>query len=123
MERARATAVLVESVVLLGSGQTMFARVEGFDRIDRSFTIIETPDGGHEHIIHTDRHRVAQVSAGYARTRTIGAVQAGLGARGSVSFLPEGLVQRYEKQHPLGLMLFLSVFPVAAAHGPGSHPH
>jgi hypothetical protein len=112
-------ALLVESVLPLGRLHSIFARVEAAHRLDEKVTIIVQPDSSHAHFSEFTRHRAAQISAGYLLSHTSRIAEIGIGARASVSFIPDALVRLYEERRPWGFAIFARVEPPL----PGLHPH
>jgi hypothetical protein len=112
--------MLLESAIDFGAGIAMFGRVEVADRPDVTTTIIENPDGTHDHLIETLPARSGQVSAGSLLSHRIGRASLGIGARASVSFLPEALRGTYREPRAYGFALFASLRPAPA---PASHAH
>ena len=114
---------LMEGALSLRGVQTFFARAEHAGRNDVRVTIVEHPDGTHEHLTDVSPMHVAQLSGGYALSRRLGPMAVALGARGSVSFLPAVLLPTYEKRRPLGFAVFLAVLPAPAPVGEPEHRH
>jgi hypothetical protein len=114
--------VLLESTFSPSERHTLFARAEAADRVLASITIIEAPDGSHEHIIHGFGSRVAQLSAGYMLSARLGRASAGIGARGSVSILSDELEPVYQRKRALGGAIYISLRPATAPVG-AAHQH
>lgn len=108
-------AVLLESSLSRGETHTWFGRVEAADRVETEITIIEHPDGSHEHRIDSTRRQVAQLAAGYLLGHRVGAAAVGVGFRGSVSFLPADLRADDGVRRPLSFAVYASVRPAASA--------
>lgn len=105
---------LLESSLSRGETHTWFGRIEAADRVETKITIIEHPDGSHEHLVDSRRRQVAQLAAGYLLGRRIRAASVGVGVRGSISFLPAEL--RVEGAHrPLSFAVYASLRPASSA--------
>jgi hypothetical protein len=111
--------VLLESSVSRSRTHSWFARIEAADRVDSRLTIIENPDGSHEHLVDYSRLRVAQIGAGYLLSRSLRAAAVGIGARASFSFIPTRLEPIYQSRRPTSLSVYASLRPGAAA----AHDH
>lgn len=111
--------VLLESSFSRGEAHTWFGRIEAADRVDTKVTIIEHPDGSHEHIADSRRLRVAQVAAGYLLGRRVRAAAVGVGVRGSISFVPGGLRANHGARRPASFAVYASVRPAS----PAAHHH
>jgi hypothetical protein len=105
---------LVESAIRLGERYTFFGRAEAAGRPDDRSTIIDLPNGEHEHIVDPGRTRVAQLSAGVLLGQPIGGATVGVGARGSLSFMPEAFVGYYLERRATGFAVFGWVRPRAS---------
>lgn len=110
---------LLESSLSRGEAHTWFGRVEAADRVDSRVTIIEHPDGSHEHLVDARRLQVAQLAAGYLRGHRVRAASVGLGVRGSISFVPGGLRANYDARRPLSFAVYASLRPAL----PAEHDH
>lgn len=108
-------AVLLESSLSRGETHTWFGRIEAADRVDSEITIIEHPDGSHEHIVDSRRLQVAQLAAGYLRGRRVRAASIGVGVRGSVSFIPAALRPDDGTSRPVSFAVYASLRPALAA--------
>jgi len=106
--------VLLESAFRFGDGWTLFGRSEVAHRVDARHTIIEFPDGTHDHLIDARRATVAQLSVGALVELRLGAVRAGVGGRASISSLPDPVAAVYGGHHPVSFALFASVRPSVA---------
>lgn len=106
---------LLESSLSRGETHTWFGRVEAADRLETRITIIEHPDGSHEHLVDSRRLPVAQLAAGYLRGHRIRAASLGVGVRGSISFLPAGLRASYHACRPVSFAVYASVRPASPA--------
>ncbi|MGH7552159.1 MAG: hypothetical protein ACREMQ_03935 [Longimicrobiales bacterium] len=111
---------LLESALRLGERYTFFGRAEAADRPDDRITIIDLPNGAHEHIVETRRASVAQVSGGLLLGQPIGSATVGVGARASLSFVPEAFVGYYLERRATGFAVFGWVRPRASKI---SHQH
>jgi hypothetical protein len=114
---------LLESSAALGARHAVFARAEVADRPDVTTTIIENPDGTHDHLLQTLDARAAQLSAGYVLRQRLGRVALGVGGRASVSFVPEALRGTYREPRAWGFAVFASIRPVAGGAGPTHGQH
>jgi hypothetical protein len=112
--------LLLESSITAGARHAFFGRAEIADRAEARVTIIEHPDGTHEHLIDANRLRVAQLSAGYRISHVVGGAALGLGIRGGMSFLPAPLGPVYHARRPLGFAVYASLRP---AHPAAPHIH
>ncbi|HEU0076996.1 MAG TPA: hypothetical protein VFQ76_05060 [Longimicrobiaceae bacterium] len=83
--------------------------------METRITIIEQPDGSHEHLVDSRRLPVAQVAAGYLRGRRIRAASVGVGVRGSINFLPAELRASDGIRRPLSFAVYASVRPASSA--------
>ena len=106
---------LLESALSRGETHTWFGRIEAADRLKTTITIIEHPDGSHDHVVDSRRLQVAQVAAGYLRGHRIRAAAVGAGVRGSISFVPAGLRAGDGVRRPLSFAVYASVRPAASA--------
>ncbi len=111
--------VLLESSLSRGEAHTWFGRIEAADRVETKVTVIEHPDGSHEHLVDSRRRQVAQLAAGYLRGHRIRAASVGVGLRGSISFLPAELRANYGERRPVSFAVFASVRPAS----PAEHHH
>jgi hypothetical protein len=108
---------LLESAFSRGETHTWFGRVEVADRVLTSITIIEHPDGSHEHLVDSRRLRVAQLAAGYLLGHRIRTASVGVGVRGAISFLPAELRAGEGPRRPASFAVYASVRPaIPAAH-------
>ena len=108
--------LLLESSLSLRDRHTWFGRLELADRLDGQVTIIEHPDGSHDHLVDYRRLQVAQVAAGYLLSRQLRGAHVGIGARASLSLLPAELQPVYQRQWPASVSLYLSVQPGSPQH-------
>ncbi|HEX2091892.1 MAG TPA: hypothetical protein VHG28_05785 [Longimicrobiaceae bacterium] len=106
---------LLESSLSRGDTHTWFGRIEAADRVETRITIIEQPDGSHEHRVDSRRLQVAQVAAGYLLGRRIRAASVGAGVRGSISFLPAELRAGDRVRRPVSFAVYGSVRPAFSA--------
>lgn len=106
--------LLLESALTFAGHWTIFGRGEITHRDDARHTIIEYPDGSHDHLVDARRATVTQLSAGAAVERRIGAFHVGAGGRASVGRLPDPIVPIYGGRHPVGFALFAHVRPATA---------
>lgn len=109
--------LLLESALTFAGQWTIFGRGEVAHRDDARHTIVEYPDGSHDHLVDARRATVAQLSAGFVVERRIGAFSVGAGGRAAVGRLPDSIAPIYGEQHPVGFALFAHIRP-APAHSP-----
>jgi hypothetical protein len=107
--------VLLESSFSRGEAHTWFGRIEAADRVDAEITIIDHPDGSHEHLVDARRVQVAQLAAGYLLGHRVRAGSLGAGVRGSVSFLPTALRSGDGVRRPLSFAVYASLRPALSA--------
>ena len=113
--------VLLESALMIGERHTFFARAEAADRVQTRLTVVDGPDGEHDHTIDTFGNRVGQLSGGYMLSARLGRALVGIGARGSISFLSADLEAVYQQPRPLGGAVYISVRPRSDAAGGHEH--
>lgn len=119
---ARSHSVLAESEVILDRWNTLFARAELVQKSGAELVLDEPPAS----LDPDELFDVGALSLGYIRElgRLRGAT-IGLGARGSLNFVPRELEGAYGSRTPVGAMVFLRLRPfhepmndqMPAAHG------
>ena len=119
-ESEATNALLVESEAVLDARNTLFTRAEWVQKTGED--LADPP------LAYTPHHRlpVAALSAGYIReiVRLRGATL-GIGAMGTINFVPDELRDAYGSRTPLGSFLFLRIRPSIRGGMPmeGMHPH
>jgi hypothetical protein len=95
---------LAEANVALDPRNTVFSRVEVVRKSTDDLAIASQ--------LSSDEHRVSSFSLGYVREVGNASVfGVGLGARGTVNFIPSALEPTYGSRTPTGLIVFLRVRP------------
>jgi hypothetical protein len=119
-EHARSQSVLVESEVIVNRWNTVFGRLE---RVEKSGEELVVPG-----LADPEKPlAVGAVSLGYIRE--LGRLRGstiGLGARGTVNFVPRELETAYGSSTPLGAMMFIRLRPFherMREMSPGMHDH
>ena len=99
---------------------TLFSRFELVERVEEEVTIIESPDGSHQHIVTPRSFWVGEFSSGYAlRLGGWLGLDSSLGARASVNRIPSYIQARYLSDMGLAFALFARV----ARAGSPAHQH
>lgn len=108
----RTHAILAEAEAVLDRHNTMFGRVEVAEKHAEDLVLPVGPGGVAPGTVFT----ISSLSLGYVRevARASGATL-GLGVRGTVNILPEGLSPYYGSRTPLGGLLYLRLRPVHRA--------
>jgi hypothetical protein len=110
---------LLESEAILDRHNTLFGRVEWIQKSAHDLQLSAFPD--------EQSFIVASLSLGYIRELTRGrGVTIGLGARGTVNFVPSELEAPYGSRTPVAGMVFVRLRPFAeprAMKGMGGMPH
>jgi hypothetical protein len=99
-----------------------FARVEAADALEERITIVINPDESHSHEIETLRSLGGKIAAGLAVTRPAARLTGALGARASLTWIPENRRELFEnKQFVPGVSVFLTI--TAGSGDGGVHHH
>jgi hypothetical protein len=112
--------MLLESAINVRDRWTWFGRGEVAHRVDARHTIIEFPDGTHDHLIDPRRATVAQATIGSVIELRFGPLLGGIGGRVSISRIPDPLAAVYGAHHPASFAIFASLRPVPR---PAAHTH
>jgi len=116
-----ASSVLVESALDLDGTNSFFGRAEYVKKSAEELVIPSVPS--------TTQYNVGALALGYLRTvGTVAGLAAGVGVRGSVSFVPSSLNAVYGSRTPTGVAVYLRLQPMGAREGgmkmdgmPGMH--
>ena len=104
-ERRWEPSLLAEANVGLDARNTVFGRVEHVRKSDADLDLDDAVATGGD-------HAVTGISLGYVReVGTAGVLGFGLGARGTVTLMPESVRAAYGSRTPTGLVMFLRVRP------------
>lgn len=102
------TGVLVESELELNDRHTVYARVESVQKTAADLSISDSParyDGNYTFSIRS-------ASLGYVRElKHARGTTMGVGARGTINYVPSGLEPYYGSATPVGAMVFLRLRP------------
>ena len=110
-------ASLIESEAILDKHNTVMGRVEV---VTKSAEDLVLPETGPNAVDRTELFDVASVSLGYIReVARWGGATAGIGLRGTVTYLPAELEAFYGSRAPLGVFVFFRVRPFHRASMPG----
>jgi hypothetical protein len=102
-----ASSVLLESTLDLDGTNAFFGRVEYVRKSAQELVIASAPP--------TTEYDVAALALGYLRTAgTVAGLSAGVGARGSVNFLPPSLESAYGSRMPTGVAIYLRLRPASS---------
>ncbi|HTD70905.1 MAG TPA: hypothetical protein VK647_10635 [Gemmatimonadales bacterium] len=98
---------VLESSLDLGGMNSIFGRAEYVRKSAEDLVVPAAPAGA--------TYDVGALALGYLRTiGTIGGLAAGVGARGSVNFVPSSLEADYGGRTPVGLVVYVRLRPVGA---------
>lgn len=110
----------LESEAILDARNTVFVRSEWAQKTAGDLALDEPPFGlDHDKILP-----VSNVSLGYIRELGRGyGTTVGVGAMGTVNFVPASIAGAYGSQRPVGALIFLRLRPFHAARGMAGHQH
>ena len=102
------------------SRHVVFGRLELVERVQQEVTVIEDPDGNHQHIMTARKFWVGELAAGYAfRLGGWLGMESSLGARGSANSIPYNI----QGQYLADMGLAFAVFARVARAGTPAHQH
>lgn len=107
--------LMLESALAIGDTHTWSGRLEAAERFEGEVTMEGLPDGSHIMSVHSQKRRVAQLSAAYLHSRRLRLAAIGVGVRGSLSILPEELMGLYGQRRAAGFALFVAFRPGGVA--------
>ena len=110
---------LIEGNVTRGP-YALFSRIEAADALEEQLDIVINPDGSHAHDVTLFRSAGGKLVAGGAVTRTIRRVATSIGARGSLSVIPERRRALYDGRTTVP---GFSVFVMFNARSAAAHHH
>ena len=101
------SSVVLESTLELGETNALFGRAEYVRKSAQELDIASAPA--------TAQYDVGALALGYLRTvGTVAGLATGLGARGSVNFVPSSLEGEYGGRTPVGLAVYVRLQPTSA---------
>ncbi len=104
-ERRWEPSLLAEANLSLDARNTVLSRIES---VRKTGAELDLPDGAAD----DEEHTLTAIALGYVReVATLGVLGFGVGARGSITFVPELLRATYGSRAPTGLVVFLRVRP------------
>jgi hypothetical protein len=107
---ALASSVVLESTLDLDEINSFFGRAEYVRKSAEELVIASVPP--------TTEYDVCALALGYVRTvGSVAGFAAGVGVRGSVSFVPSSLNVIYGSRTPAGVAIYLRLQPVRAPEG------
>jgi hypothetical protein len=105
-----ASSVVVESTLDLDGTNAFFGRAEYVRKSAEELVIASAPP--------TLEYNVGAFALGYSRAvGTVAGLAAGVGARGSVNFVPSSLAAAYGRRTPAGVAIYLLLRPAGAREG------
>jgi hypothetical protein len=115
-DHSHTQSVLAESEAVLDRRNTLFARAEFVEKNAHDLDILPATD-------HR-RFKVGTAELGYVREISSGRYATlGLGAAGTLNFVPLALAPYYGTRTPVGLFVFLRVRPIHSARAPADDMH
>jgi hypothetical protein len=119
-DHGRTHSLGVESEAIIDARNTVFIRTEWAQKTAGELALDEAPFG----LDHDEILPATHVSLGYIRELGRGwGTTLGVGAMGTVNFVPSSIAGAYGSRRPMGALIFLRIRPFHAARGMAEHQH